>query len=88
MSLSRLGRTFCQGEALSEYLRSAIVDVIVENGGDYTCGLFVGNYSDVGRRFNVSEQTVKKHYGQNFVRQGKLALETKRDLKILPIDRN
>ena len=74
---------------MSEYLRSAIVDVIVENGGDYTCGLFVGNYSDVGRRFNVSEQTVKKHYGQQTLwDRGKLALETKRDLKILPIDRN
>ena len=78
MSLSRLGCTFCQGKALSKDLRSAIIDVIVENGRDYTCGLFMANYSDIGRRFNVSGQTVKNLWV-------KLALKTKRDLKILPI---
>ena len=64
MSLSRKGRTFCQGKALSEDSRSALIDVIVENGGDYTCGLFMGNYSNVEKRFNVSGQTVKTHVGK------------------------
>lgn len=77
MSLNRLGRTFCQGKALSEDLRSAIIDAIVENGGDYTCGLFMGNYSDVGRRFNVSGQTVKNIW-EKFCETGKLGPRDKK----------
>jgi len=59
MSVSNMERTFCPGKALSDGLRRGIIDTIVHNGGDYFSSVFLGNYSDVGRKFTVSGKTVK-----------------------------
>jgi hypothetical protein len=55
--MSKRGRT--PGKALNEDIRICIIDSIVRKGGDYLSGFFVGNFSEIGRHFNVSGQTVK-----------------------------
>ena len=39
---SKMGRTFFPGMALSDDLRRGIIHKIVQNGGDYTSGYFMG----------------------------------------------
>lgn len=57
--LSKNGRTYEKGKALTTDLRSNIIDTIVQEGGDPCTGFFVGNYAAIGRKYNISGQTVK-----------------------------
>ena len=77
ISVSNMGRTFCPGKALSDDLRRGIIDTIVHNGGDYIWGVFLGNYSDVGRKFNVSGKTVKNIW-INFCESGEIGPRDKK----------
>ena len=52
-----LGRSYISGKPLSGENRELIVNEIVRLGGDYITGDFEGNFSDVGRLFEVSGQT-------------------------------
>ena len=49
LTASKTGRSYYPGKALSEEIRSGIIDtiVLVQAGGDYTSDCFLGNYSDV-----------------------------------------
>ena len=76
MLAAKTGRKYIPGKA-SEDIRSGIIDAIVQTGGDYTSGFFVGNYSDVARKFNVSRQTVKNVW-QKFVHSGEIGPRDKK----------
>ena len=54
-----LGRSYLPGKPLSGENRELIVNEIVRLGGDCITGDFEGNFSDVGRLFEVSIQTAK-----------------------------
>ena len=75
MSLSKMGCTFFPG--MGDHLRRAIIDEIVQNGGDYSSGYFMGNFSDVGRNFNVSGKTVKNIW-VNFCESGNVGARDKK----------
>ena len=44
------------------YIERGIIIAIVQGGRGYISGLFVGNYSDLGRKFYVSRQVIKTSY--------------------------
>ena len=44
------------------YIERGIIIAIVQAGRGYISGLFVGNYSDLGRNFYVSRQVIKNSY--------------------------
>ena len=77
MSLSKMGRTFFPVMALSDDLRRGIIDEIVQNGGDYTSGYFMGNFSEVGRKFSISRKTVKNIW-VNFCESGNVGPRDKK----------
>ena len=56
MLAAKTGRKYILGKALSKDIRSGIIDAIVQTGGDYTSGFFVGNYSDVARKFQQTNR--------------------------------
>ncbi len=63
------GRTFFNGYALSNELRTAITDEIVSNGGDISTGFFPSNFEDVSRKLKVKGSTVRDIW-QKFVTSG------------------
>ena len=77
MLAAKTGRKYIPGKALSKDIRSGIIDAIVQTGGDYTSGFFVGNYSDVARKLSVSRQTVKNVW-QKFVDSGEIGPRDKK----------
>ena len=58
MIVSKRGRSFVPGKALSVELRSSVIDHIVRNGGDIMTGNFQGSIPDVAKHFNLSSMTV------------------------------
>ena len=69
MLKTKTGRGYIPGKALSEDIRLGIIDTIVQNSGDHISGFFVGSYSDVARKFNVSRQSAKNVW-KKFVDSG------------------
>ena len=69
--MNAYGRTYRQGKALDNDLRSIIVDTIISEGGDVTTGYFSGNFRSIERRFKVSAG-VPKRVWNNFCQTGKL----------------
>ena len=63
------GRTFFNGYALSNELRTAIIDEIVSNGDDMSTGFFPSNFEDVSRKLKVKGSTVRDIW-RNFVTSG------------------
>ena len=45
--VSKLGQTYIRGTAITDDLRSLVIDQIVEMGGDPATGFFQGSYSAV-----------------------------------------
>lgn len=58
--LSSKGRTFVRGKALGEEMRCAIVDNILNLGGDMATGFFPGSSIEVANRFQIWPETAKK----------------------------
>ena len=59
-TLSSKGRTFVRGEALGEEMRCAIVDKIMNLGGDMATGFFPGSFIEVANHFQIWPETVRK----------------------------
>ena len=57
-TVNSLRRSYISGEPLSKDLRSAIVDIIINEGGDPSTGEFNGTYSSVARAVWVDHVTV------------------------------
>jgi hypothetical protein len=59
-TLSSKGMTFIRGEALGEEMRCAIVDKIMNLGGDMATGFFPGSFIEVANHFQIWPETVRK----------------------------
>ena len=57
-TVNSLGRSYISGKPLSKYLRSGIVDIIINEDGDPSTGEFNGTYSSVARAVRVDHVTV------------------------------
>ena len=57
--LSACGRLYSRGKALGEDLRRKIIQDIIEKGGDFTTGFFVGSFSAISKENRVKCDTVK-----------------------------
>ena len=62
--VNSLGRSYISGKPLSKDLRSAIIDIIINEGGDPSTGKFNGTYSSVARAVRVDHVTVPKIWKQ------------------------
>ena len=60
MEVNEQGRTYQRGKALSNEVRSMIIDEFVENGGDITTGYFPGSFDNTAKKFKLKIDTVKK----------------------------
>ncbi len=60
MKLSKRGRTFDCGKAVSDDLKKSIIDEIVLAGGNVVTGYFPGTYEAVAAKFRVARSTVRK----------------------------
>ena len=58
--INKLGRSYISGKPLSDDIRVLILDTIIENGGDSLTGYIPVTYSEIAKRFCVSQQTVAK----------------------------
>ncbi|CAB3986695.1 Ankyrin repeat domain-containing 34B [Paramuricea clavata] len=58
------GRSYRNGMALSDDMRSLIIDEIVKEGGDRVAGYMPVTYTEIARRLSVSRQSVKKIWQQ------------------------
>ena len=63
-TVNSLGRSYISGKPLSKYLRSAIVDIIINEGGDPSTGEFNGTYSSVAWAVRVDHVTALKIWKQ------------------------
>ena len=68
-TVNSLGRSYISGKPLSKGFRSAIVDIIINEGGDPSTGEFHGTYSCVARAVGVDHVTVSKIWKQVCVKQ-------------------
>lgn len=60
MQVSRRGRTFENGKALSEDIRRSVIDEIVLAGGNTLTGYFPGTYEAIASKFRLARSTVRK----------------------------
>ena len=60
MEVNKQGRTYQRGKALSDEVRSMIIDEFVENGGDIRTGYFPGSFDNIAKKFKLKIDTVKK----------------------------
>ena len=60
MEVNKQGRTYQRGKALSDEVRSMIIDEFVENGGDITRGYFPGSFDNIAKKFKLKIDTVQK----------------------------
>jgi transposase len=60
MKVSRKGRSYENGKALTIDLRRAILDEIVLRGGNTITGYFPGTFQAVAQKFRVARSTVRK----------------------------
>ena len=63
-TVNSLGRSYISGKPLSKDLRSAIVDIIINEGGDPSTGKFNGTYSCVAWAVRVDHVTASKIWKQ------------------------
>jgi transposase len=59
LKLSKAGRTYEVGKALSDDFRRAIIDKILEKGGDRVSGVIPVPYTQIAEHFKVAPNTVK-----------------------------
>ena len=59
--LSACGRLYSRGKALGEDLRRKIIQDIIEKGGDFTTGFFVGSFSGIAKENRVKFDSKKKN---------------------------
>ena len=71
--VSKYGRNYARGKALSEDMVSTIIDEIVDIGGDTATGFFE-QYSAVATKFKLSPKTIKKVW-MRFCKSGQLKPE-------------
>ena len=64
MSVSKKGRLYQRSKSLQNYLRSLIIDEIVNKGGDIVNGYFPGNFATIASKFRVKYDTVVKIWCQ------------------------
>lgn len=64
MIVSKNGRSYTSGKALRSDLRTAVIDHIVQQGGDVITGFFQGSYTEVAKHFNLSRMVVQKLWRQ------------------------
>ena len=62
--VSRKGRTYEQGKALSNDTRRSIIDKIISRGGQKETGIFPGKYMDVAGELDLSSAVVSKIWKQ------------------------
>lgn len=58
--LNAFGRSYRSGIALSDDMRTWVIDEIIKEGGDRTTGYIAVTYTEIGKRMSISRQTVKK----------------------------
>ena len=58
--VSRKGRTYEQGKALSRDTRRSIIDKTISGGGHKETGIFPGKYTDVEKELDLSSLVVSK----------------------------
>jgi len=75
-SVSKAGRVFEQGKALSDDLRKNIIQDIVEEGGDFVTGFFDGSFSQIARKNRTKYDTVTKLWKQ-FCNTGSVSFESR-----------
>ena len=59
VKVSKLGRSFERGKALSEDFRRLVIDDILRNGGNRATGEFDGSLKDISLGFNIYGNTVR-----------------------------
>lgn len=64
MIVSRKGRTFQSGKALSDDLRKLVIDRVVQAGGDVVTGFFPGSFNQIAEQLKISRSTVQKLWSQ------------------------
>ena len=58
--LNAFGRSYRNGIALSDDMRTWVIDEIIKEGGDRTTGYIPVTYTEIAKRISISRQTVKK----------------------------
>lgn len=58
--VSRKGRTYERGKALSRDARKSIIDKIISREGRKETGIFPGKYTDVAKELDLSSVVVSK----------------------------
>ena len=76
--MSRAGRVYERGKALSEDLRRNIIQDVVEKGGDLVTGYFPGSFSEIA----LKNRTTYNTFGNNFLKL------VSRVMKASPLDQN
>ena len=58
------GRSYHRGKPSQNYLRSLVIDEIVNEGGDIATRYFPGNFSAISKTFKLKTDTVMKVWRQ------------------------
>ena len=74
--INKLGRSYISGKPLSDDFRVLILDTIIENGGDSLTGYIPVTYSEIAKRFCVSQQTVAKIW-REFCQRNSFAVQSR-----------
>lgn len=64
--VSKGGRTYHSGKALSEDIRITIIDKILQREGNVATGAFPGKYAEIARELNISSAVVSKIWNQYY----------------------
>lgn len=64
--VSKGGRTYRSGKALSEDVRISIIDKILQRGGNVVTGVFPGKYTEIARELNISSAVVSNIWSQYY----------------------
>ena len=79
--MSRAGRVYERGKALSEDLRRNIIQDVVEKGGDLVTGYFPGSFSEIALK--TGQHTIQlQRFENNFLKL------VSRVMKASPLDQN
>lgn len=62
--VTKKGRTYVRGKALTTELRIALIDEIMSRGGDMATGNFPGSFNDIANQFKLCSDTVRKIWNQ------------------------
>ena len=60
MKVNKHGHAYKRGKAISDEVRSMIMDEIVKNGGNTTTGFIPGSLECIAKKFRLKIDTVKK----------------------------